>query len=126
MFQSTYLYKVRPKRIIFLSLATSFNPRTYIRYDPKRSSVPVSINPFQSTYLYKVRQYLVDVDAAKCKFQSTYLYKVRLPLRAFSTSSCMFQSTYLYKVRPGVGILVDPLYQKFQSTYLYKVRLHYK
>ena len=36
MFQSTYLYKVRPKAFLRASGFRSFNPRTYIRYDGKR------------------------------------------------------------------------------------------
>ena len=33
MFQSTYLYKVRPGRLTYQAVQYSFNPRTYIRYD---------------------------------------------------------------------------------------------
>ena len=33
MFQSTYLYKVRRISFTFTTNDTSFNPRTYIRYD---------------------------------------------------------------------------------------------
>ena len=33
MFQSTYLYKIRPSCIDKLFLITGFNPRTSIRYD---------------------------------------------------------------------------------------------
>ena len=33
LFQSTYLYKVRPKAFLRASGLMSFNPRTYIRYD---------------------------------------------------------------------------------------------
>ena len=36
-FQSTYLYKVRLKLITLLLSLSSFNPRTYIRYDPFES-----------------------------------------------------------------------------------------
>ena len=35
MFQSTYLYKVRPFVSIASFLLSGFNPRTYIRYDFK-------------------------------------------------------------------------------------------
>ena len=33
MFQSTYLYKVRPVVLVLLTFVPGFNPRTYIRYD---------------------------------------------------------------------------------------------
>ena len=55
MFQSTYLYKVRPIQIRSTRPCFSFNPRTYIRYD--RGAMPCcgAVRAFQSTYLYKVR-----------------------------------------------------------------------
>ena len=53
-FQSTYLYKVRHFCINFFSFGPGFNPRTYIRYDPKIFSTYID-KMFQSTYLYKVR-----------------------------------------------------------------------
>ena len=54
MFQSTYLYKVRPSHSRSKRRLLSFNPRTYIRYDPFLVLVLKSVK-FQSTYLYKVR-----------------------------------------------------------------------
>ena len=36
-------------------MVTSFNPRTYIRYDTIRMSFATPLSVFQSTYLYKVR-----------------------------------------------------------------------
>ena len=33
VFQSTYLYKVRPPFVASLAVGVGFNPRTYIRYD---------------------------------------------------------------------------------------------
>ena len=55
MFQSTYLYKVRP--VVPHSGATFFK--------------------FQSTYLYKVRPSHLSLRTTPQSFQSTYLYKVR-------------------------------------------------
>ena len=56
MFQSTYLYKVRLVRLLkVLIILLCFNPRTYIRYDPKAISELLLTGAFQSTYLYKVR-----------------------------------------------------------------------
>ena len=127
MFQSTYLYKVRPI-ILFQAAKESW---------------------FQSTYLYKVRQVCTSFIIKAKKFQSTYLYKVRRmpPVRkgrpsrkSFNPRTYIrydqgvadlqvhlpgFQSTYLYKVRHRFRPCVS-IFQSFQSTYLYKVRLHYK
>ena len=55
LFQSTYLYKVRPCRHVRLLFLFSFNPRTYIRYDPLLTMLLKCLDWFQSTYLYKVR-----------------------------------------------------------------------
>ena len=76
MFQSTYLYKVRRLTAISESLLASFNPRTYIRYDPAEK-LEEDKQPFQSTYLYKVRPAIIKYSGSTIKFQSTYLYKVR-------------------------------------------------
>ena len=75
-FQSTYLYKVRPRLLTLAYIVTSFNPRTYIRYDKKKYG-DKKTNLFQSTYLYKVRLSVAAVVWAALTFQSTYLYKVR-------------------------------------------------
>ena len=56
LFQSTYLYKVRPFELCNYS---------------KRGT-------FQSTYLYKVRLLVLPISVLERMFQSTYLYKVRL------------------------------------------------
>ena len=73
MFQSTYLYKVRPGSNDKVKTDRSFNPRTYIRYDPILS------NSFSSV-----------------KFQSTYLYKVRPSKSAYKTSDISFNPrTYI-------------------------------
>ena len=41
-FQSTYLYKVRPILLTLAYIVTSFNPRTYIRYDVRfRHTLPI-------------------------------------------------------------------------------------
>ena len=53
-FQFTYLYKVRHMIMIMTIMITSFNSRTYIRYDllwPMCGGT----SRFQFTYLYKVR-----------------------------------------------------------------------
>ena len=81
MFQSTYLYKVRP--LLYLIIVASIL--------------------FQSTYLYKVRPISASVVNAGSWFQSTYLYKVRLRSLLLILLSLMFQSTYLYKVRPSTS-----------------------
>ena len=57
--------------------SSCFNPRTYIRYDPKPDSDKAPPSEFQSTYLYKVRRISNTVLDCENKFQSTYLYKVR-------------------------------------------------
>ena len=67
MFQSTYLYKVRPSA----------------HFSRLRGS------QFQSTYLYKVRLDIINFSIHSHKFQSTYLYKVRLA----STSSDRAEDT---------------------------------
>ena len=102
VFQSTYLYKVRP-----------------------RQGVPVSVpNAFQSTYLYKVRQCLLTALFVLSPFQSTYLYKVRhdntFLIAKYGNS--FNPRTYIRYDKEDCMKLVSVL--KFQSTYLYKVRRH--
>ena len=84
MFQSTYLYKVRP---------------AIIKYSG-------STIKFQSTYLYKVRLQGSFTSLGIDKFQSTYLYKVRPYQSTGFRYSYWFQSTYLYKVRLALFILL--------------------
>ena len=52
LFQSTYLYKVRPcSRALFISLY-GFNPRTYIRYDVDLTVVVINQSSFNPrTYI---------------------------------------------------------------------------
>ena len=81
VFQSTYLYKVRPFFRIIFSCHNSFNPRTYIRYD--RTS-------FYYTYIqscFNPRTYIRYDGTVFCVLFLFY----------------QFQSTYLYKVRQGLG-----------------------
>ena len=148
MFQSTYLYKVRPRPIFLTTVAVCFNPRTYIRYDFTQIKGLDKETKFQSTYLYKVRLQMVirPIGITPGFNPRTYIrydfcqWSKPTILRRFnprtyirydgdSVVSCFlggtFQSTYLYKVRQpkreGKGTAPE-----FQSTYLYKVRLHYK
>ena len=119
MFQSTYLYKVRPCRHVRSHSLFSFNPRTYIRYDliPDPSFQAKFL--FQSTYLYKVRQFCIFFSFFLIKFQSTYLYKVRLS-SGFCRSTCLgFQSTYLYKVRQSFFHFIKHFFLSFNPrTYI--------
>ena len=100
LFQSTYLYKVRPTQYpttpgirrfnprtyirydytgrFVLGITDGFNPRTYIRYDLMQIAWLINTFLFQSTYLYKVRRFFVVRVWGQQRFQSTYLYKVRL------------------------------------------------
>ena len=77
MFQSTYLYKVRPLAGTGDGVGTGFNPRTYIRYDYR------FLPAFHLHGCFNPRTYIrYDVfdgvdDYGVCEFQSTYLYKVR-------------------------------------------------
>ena len=82
MFQSTYLYKVRPSGLVSNVkdwINGSFNPRTYIRYD---LVLPVTVHAwsgFQSTYLYKVRQKLMpEMSFVFCFNPRTYIRYDRL------------------------------------------------
>ena len=120
-FQSTYLYKVRPILLTLAYIVTSFNPRTYIRYDKKKYG-DKKTNLFQSTYLYKVRQVRPDGPSAQYPFQSTYLYKVRqIRHRIKSRSRSFNPRTYIrYDNNDIIEFNGGGL---FQSTYLYKVRL---
>ena len=72
-FQSTYLYKVRPILLTLAYIVTSFNPRTYIRYDKKKYG-DKKTNLFQSTYLYKVRHYDATTVIKRSRFNPrTYI-----------------------------------------------------
>ena len=76
MFQSTYLYKVRPGAGVCFFLKVILNPRTYIRYDHRDYGLTIiglSFNP--RTYIrYDVNDTKASIEGV---FQSTYLYKVR-------------------------------------------------
>ena len=74
----------------------SFNPRTYIRYDPHRKCRKTVIVLFQSTYLYKVRRAMSISFVLLSAFQSTYLYKVRLDvLEKGNAFMCFNPRTYI-------------------------------
>ena len=98
-FQSTYLYKVRRSHWLSAYLHQSFNPRTYIRYDPLAGTgdgVGTGFNP--RTYIrydHEAKEFALH----HLVFQSTYLYKVRPKVNNIDTDTALFQSTYLYKVR---------------------------
>ena len=121
LFQSTYLYKVRPTDLAKAFLLAGFNPRTYIRYDSPGFSFWANAICFNPRTYIRYDAAVLSFFLQKFLFQSTYLYKVRHPACHRLQHPFQFQSTYLYKVRhaDGKGRFLS---FKFQSTYLYKVR----
>ena len=102
LFQSTYLYKVRPLHQQVASLYFGFNPRTYIRYDSCWS-----LNTAASR-CFNPRTYIrYDTGAGVCFFLKvsfnprTYI-RYDSNLQEEQYLAVEFQSTYLYKVRPEV------------------------
>ena len=73
-FQSTYLYKVRHNNLEFVAIIICFNPRTYIRYDSISIVLNIKSYLFQSTYLYKVRRSIDFSFPANLRFNPrTYI-----------------------------------------------------
>ena len=119
-FQSTYLYKVRHHPACLPTPYTSFNPRTYIRYDRFDTLAEFRSFMFQSTYLYKVRhRHKVSLLLIMSFNPRTYIRYDPRPEGFKAPPSCFNPRTYIrYDTRPSFR----HLRLKFQSTYLYKVR----
>ena len=104
LFQSTYLYKVRPNRPFARSVPLCFNPRTYIRYDCTTvfcANLSGCFNP--RTYI-RYDEFTV-YHVRKQGFNPRTYIRYDLRLMSHATIKNMFQSTYLYKVRHKQRIL---------------------
>ena len=124
-------------------MLTSFNPRTYIRYDMLHISNKYLYFVFQSTYLYKVRL-CKEVDYfhrygfnPRTYIRYDFGHRALLPFKfcfnprtyirydfsvysAWALVNCFNPRTYIrYDWFPVCLLLLRIL---FQSTYLYKVR----
>ena len=119
MFQSTYLYKVRPSSPWSGLYLFNFNPRTYIKCI-KATYLAYHFDRFQSTYLYKVRHYRLTNTDGHAGFNPHYYIRA-ISKESFFIQICnCFNRTY---IRYDISHLLIGCYlEVFQSTYLYKVR----
>ena len=120
MFQSTYLYKVRRQVFLIRLVMSSFNPRTYIRYDIIFQVIIQGINRFNprtyirydlSVVLYKLAVVSFN-PRTYIRYDTTLHYKQLINLR-------FNPRTY---IRYDIIWILSVVIIRFQSTYLYKVR----